>query len=73
MGRIIIGALVILVALLGLKQFSQSQNGADAPATGGDVAASTELISYITHGEAVEVAAFVPDQGYAIVEFTADW
>ncbi|MEZ4649913.1 MAG: hypothetical protein R3E97_14210 [Candidatus Eisenbacteria bacterium] len=73
MGRIIVGALVILVALFGLRQFSQSQKGDEAPAAGGEVAASMELISYITHGDEVDVNAFVPAEGYAIVEFTADW
>ncbi len=34
---------------------------------------SNELISYISHGESVDIDAKVPKSGLVVVEFTADW
>ena len=67
MGRIVLGTLVILAALLGLKQFSQRGESDDSIGKG------DELIAFISHGEPVEIAPTLPEEGYAIVEFTADW
>lgn len=60
MGRIAIGTFVILAALLGLRQFSQVQK-------------SEESTEFISHGEEVEIVSALPEEGYVVVEFTADW
>ena len=73
MGRIVLGGLLILAVLLGLKQFSQMQRGGEESADAATAAVSQELVSYISHGEEVDIVATLPAEGYAVVEFTADW
>lgn len=73
MGRLVLGALLIVGLLLGMRQFSEMRKGSDEEATTGAAPIPTELIAYISHGERVDIAAMMPQEGLAVVEFTADW
>ena len=73
MGRIALGALLILAALLGLRQFSEMRKTGGESGNSGAAVASMELISFISHGEEIDIPSTLPAEGYAIVEFTADW
>lgn len=75
------GGLVILALLFGLRQFAEmrkddvekaetAREETEAPSGG---SSTDDLIRYVSHGEAVELASVVPQDGYAIVMFTADW
>ena len=68
MSRILTVSIVALALFFGIRFMigRSDEASSHAPAPG-------ELISTIAVGERVEVAEFVPDQGVAIVEFTADW
>ncbi|MCA9726300.1 MAG: hypothetical protein R3E12_06830 [Candidatus Eisenbacteria bacterium] len=69
MGRILVGALIAIAVVFGLMSVMHKK-GAESPAT---IRQETALISTVTGGERIELAQHVPDQGVAVVEFTADW
>ena len=59
MGRIVIGGLLILAVLLGVRQFSQMQKDGEGLATESSAAVAPELVSFISHARRERLRARV--------------
>jgi hypothetical protein len=62
------------IAILALVGFVVMKESRREPASGATSASATELaIDTISHGDRVDIAAAIPNRGYVVVEFEADF